>query len=277
MANHPHSNDLSRLCLHTVTTKPWPIEKAIDSYAAAGIGGISVWRDAVQDHNLATVGQSIRNSGLTLVSYVRGGFFPAQTPSEQQQAIDDNRRMIDEAATLGAPLIVLVCGACPHLPLETSRQQIMAGIEAILPHAIANNVRLGIEPLHPMYADSRSAINTLRQANDACEHFRSPHLGVVHDVYHLWWDPDLTTETQRCGKNNHLFAFHICDWLSPTKDMLLDRGIMGEGIIPIQQIMDDVEDAGFTGFHEVEIFSTRWWNSNQDDYLQAIINAYNSL
>ncbi len=271
------TDDLSRLCLHTVTTKPWPIEQAIDKYAAAGIGGISVWRDAVGDRKLATVGKAIRDSGLTLVSYVRGGFFPAATAEARQQAIEDNLRMIDEAAELGAPLIVLVCGACPGLPLATSRQQILEGIEAILPHAAKRGVRLGIEPLHPMYADSRSAINTLRQANEACEHFRSPHLGVVHDVYHLWWDPDLAVETQRCGDNGNLFAFHICDWKSPTEDLLLDRGIMGEGVIPVREIQDQVEAAGFNGFHEVEIFSTRWWNSDQDEYLQAIITAYRNL
>lgn len=273
----PAATDLSRLCLHTVTTKPWPIEQAVERYAAAGIGGISVWRDAVQGRNLTAVGNSIRDSGLTLVSYVRGGFFPAKTEAEREQAIADNHRMIDEASELGAPLIVLVCGACPGLPLETSRRQIVDGIEAILPHAEASNIRLGIEPLHPMYADSRSAINTLRQANDVCEKLRSSHLGVVHDVYHLWWDPDLDEQTQRCGANGHLFAFHICDWMSPTQDMLLDRGIMGEGVIPVRPIMDTVEAAGFRGFHEVEIFSTRWWNSDQDEYLQAIINAYLKL
>ena len=95
-------------------------------------------------------------------------------------------QLIDDAAELGAPLIVLVCGAVPGMPLEESRKQIADGIGEILPHAESNRVRLGIEPLHPMYADCRSAINTLSQANSMCEALGSEYLGVVVDVYHLW-------------------------------------------------------------------------------------------
>ena len=123
-----------------------------------------------------------------------------------------------------------------------------------------------------MYADTRSAINTLAQANDMAEAFASPWVGVAVDVYHLWWDPALQQEIKRCGKN--LFAFHICDWRIPTRDLLLDRGLMGEGCIPIAQIREWVEATGFNGFHEVEIFSTEYWSGDQQLFLQKIKHAY---
>ena len=265
---------LSRLCVHTITTKPWSIEDAAENYARQGVAGISVWREAVEGRDLNAIGRMLRDAGLTVVSYVRGGFFPAVSRADRQTAIDDNLRMIDEAAGLGAPLLVLVCGADPGQSLDESRGQIRDGIAAILPHALACGVRLAIEPLHPMYADSRSAINTLKQANDMTEELASDHLGVAHDVYHLWWDPDLEAETRRCAANARLFAFHVCDWKTPTEDLLLDRGLMGEGCINIRQIRRWVESAGFDGFIEVEIFSKRYWAMDQKRFLKMIVDAY---
>jgi sugar phosphate isomerase/epimerase len=169
---------------------------------------------------------------------------------------------------------VLVCGAALGQPLVTSRQQIEEGIAATLPQAKSCGIKLGIEPLHPMYADNRSAINTLKQANDMCDQLNSPAVGVVVDVYHLWWDPDLKGEIHRCGQAGRIFAFHICDWKTPTGDLLNDRGLMGEGCIPIATIRGWVEEAGFDGFHEVEIFSNRHWSRNQSIFLQEIKKAY---
>lgn len=265
---------LSRLCIHTITTKPWSLPEAVEQYARHGIGGISVWRDAVEPLGVTAAGRLLEESPLEVVSYVRGGFFPDLSPVRRQQAIDDNRRMLDEAAVIGAPLLVLVCGADARQPLSASRQQIRAGIEAILPHAERLGIHLGIEPLHPMYADTRSAINSLKQANDLAAAIDSPFLGVVVDVYHLWWDPELETEIRRCGAMNKLFAYHICDWKVPTSDMLLDRGLMGEGCIPLKEIRSWVEAAGFRGLHEVEIFSDHYWALNQTDFLNQIIKAY---
>jgi sugar phosphate isomerase/epimerase len=273
MAAHPFQ-DCARLCVHTITTKPWSIEEAACHYAEAGVPGITVWRQAVEDRDIAATGRMLRDQGLTIVSYVRGGFFPALHAADRQAAIDDNKRIIDEAAELGAPLIVLVCGAIPEQSLETSRAQIRTGLEAILPHAEAAGIKLGIEPLHPAYADTRSAINTLRQANDLAEAFDSDQVGVVVDVYHLWWDPDLQAEIARCGANGHLFAYHVCDWKSPTEHLLLDRGLMGEGCIPLRKIRGWVEDAGFGGFVEVEIFSKTYWQQDQHAFLDRIQRAY---
>ena len=158
--------------------------------------------------------------------------------------------------------------------LNESRQQIKEAIQSLLPHAESAGVKLAIEPLHPMYADTRSAVNTLSQANDMAEEIQSPWVGVAVDVYHLWWDPSLEQEIKRCGKNGNLFAFHICDWNVPTTDMLNDRGLMGEGCINVPLIRSWVEDAGFTGFNEVEIFSNTFWKTDQSEFLRKIITAY---
>lgn len=266
--------DLSRLCVHTITTKPWPIETAAARFAAAGVKGITVWRDTLAGRDIAATGRRLRDHGLTVVSLCRGGFFPAATAEGRTKARDDNRRAIAEAHALGAPLVVLVCGAVPGQPLEESRRQIADGIAALLPDCQAAGVKLAIEPLHPMYAADRSAVNTLGQANDMVAQLGSPLVGVAADAYHLWWDPALEAEIARCGRLGALFAFHVCDWRTPTLDLLNDRGLMGEGCIPLRRIRSWVEAAGFRGFNEVEVFSTRLWATDQDEYLAKIVQAY---
>ncbi|MEJ7588797.1 MAG: sugar phosphate isomerase/epimerase family protein, partial [Ferruginibacter sp.] len=262
------------LCIKTITTRPLAIEEADAQYSEQGIKGITVWRDALQGRNIKQTGQLMREQGLTVVSLCRGGFFPGKENTKRMIALDDNRRAIEEAYQLGTDLIVLVCGADPEQPLEDSRKQIRDGIAAIIPEAAAAGVKLAIEPLHPMYADSRSAINTLAQANDMTEDLHSPWVGVAVDVYHLWWDPSLEKEIARCGQNNALLAFHICDWKTPTSDLLNDRGLMGEGCIPVNKIRGWVEATGFSGFNEVEIFSMHYWKEDQSRYLEKIIMAY---
>ena len=273
MSAKPLTN-LSQLCIHTITTKPWSIETSAHNFSKAGVTGITVWRDALDGRDIKQTGQLLRDSGLNIVSLCRGGFFPSRDILKRKAALDDNRKAIEEAADLGTSMIVLVCGSDPTQPLEDSRKQIQDGIAAILPQAQAAGIKLAIEPLHPMYADTRSAINTLAQANDMAIELNSPFVGVAVDVYHLWWDPTLEQEIKRCGKNNHLFAFHICDWNVPTTDFLLDRGLMGEGCIPIKKIRSWIEETGYTGFYEVEIFSTKFWKEDQSQFLTKIIKAY---
>ncbi|MFH0757979.1 MAG: sugar phosphate isomerase/epimerase family protein [Bacteroidota bacterium] len=272
MASDIHN--LEKLCMHTITTKPLGFEVACAKYAARGVKGISIWRDAVDGLDHKTVVNCLRIYDLTPVSYVRGGFFPSIEKGKREKAIDENILMLQEAAEMEIPMLVLVCGGEPRQSLQTSRDQIRAGIEAILPEAQKRNVKLAIEPLHPMYADTRSAIISLRQANEMTEYFQDDFLGVAVDVYHLWFDEDLENQIKRCGKNRKLFAYHISDWNVPTEDLLLDRGLMGEGCIPLKQIRGWVEEAGFSGFNEVEIFSTRFWAGDQDLFLDKIAEAY---
>ena len=204
---HQSLDDTNRLCLHTITTRPLSIDEAVKRYSSQGVKGITVWREALEGHEPVDVGRRLRDAGLTLVSLCRGGFFPAVDSDSRRAAISDNLRAIDEAEALGAPLLVLVPGADPKQPLDVSRRQIVEALQTILPHANAAGVKLGIEPLHPMYADTRSAINTLSQANDICEELDSESVGVIVDVYHLWWDDHLAMEIKRCGHLGNNICF----------------------------------------------------------------------
>jgi sugar phosphate isomerase/epimerase len=198
--------------------------------------------------------------------------FPAPTAAGRQANIDDNLRAIDEAAALNADCLVLVVGGLPgsSRDLAGARQMVTDGIAAMLPHALASGVKIAIEPLHPMYAADRACVNTIDQALDICE-LLGPNVGVAIDVYHVWWDPYLAAAIARAGRLNRIFAHHICDWLVPTKDMLLDRGMMGDGVIDLPAIRQMIESAGYSGPQEVEIFSQdNWWKRGGDEVLAII-------
>jgi len=264
--------DTSRLCVHTMTTKPLDLKEAIPAYEAAGVKGISLWREHVEPYGPKEAAKMLKDSGLETVSLCRGGFFPATSGMAREQARTDNRKIIDEAADLGAPLVVLVCGAVPDLDLKTQRQQIAEAIHSIIPQAKGAGVKLAIEPLHPMYAGDRSAVNAMDQANNMVMMLDSEQVGIAIDVYHVWWDHFLKAEIERA--TGTIFAFHVCDWRVPTRDMLNDRAVMGNGCIQINDIRGWVEKAGFNGFIEVEIFSDELWAMDQERYLKRIKNAY---
>jgi sugar phosphate isomerase/epimerase len=266
--------DLNTCAIHTFTNKPWTLAQCCEKYAAAGVGGISVWRNVIEPIGLAEAARIVRASGLKVAALVRGGFFLGIDPPSRQRAIDENRICIDEAAALGAEMVVLVVGAVPGMPLDEARKQVAEGIAACLPHAQARNIRLAIEPLHPMYAADKSCINRMREAREICQRLRHPLVGIACDVYHVWWDPDLRQEIALAGRDNRLFGFHVCDWRVNTRHLLTDRGLMGDGCINIRQIRAWVEAAGFSGMNEVEVFSEEYWAMDQDAYLEKIVKAY---
>jgi len=262
--------DPSLLSLNTVTVKrQWNLAQAIDGCARHGIRGISAWRDQVAEMGIRNAVSSIRKHGLTVTGLCRGGFFTSK------DWLDDNRRAIEEAHELQAQCLVLVVGGLPSgsKDLMAARRQIKDSIQAILPEARKAGVPLAIEPLHPMQAADRACVNTLEHALDLCDALGEDErnaqgaLGVAVDVYHVWWDPKLEAQVKRAGKKR-LLAYHICDWRVPTRDLLNDRAMMGDGVIDLPRIRAWVEGAGYTGFHEVEIFSELdWWKRDPDEVL----------
>lgn len=266
--------DLSRCAIHTFSTKPWSLAEACAAYAAAGVPAITVWRQHLPDGDAARAAQMVRDHGLKVPALCRGGFFPAADAAGRTRALDDNRRALDEAATLGADMVVLVCGALPGLPLAAARAQVRDGIAALLPQAEALGLRLAIEPLHPMYAGDKSCITSLAQARQIWSELRHPLVGVAVDCYHVWFDDQLAEELALAGAESRIFGFHICDWKLDTRDLLLDRGLPGEGCIDIRGIRSLVESAGFTGFVEVEIFSSLHWAKEQRLFLDEILCSY---
>lgn len=253
--------------------------EAIEACLRGGITAISPWRDQVDAIGLEEAATIVRSNRLTVTGLCRGGMFPAATAGDLQAAIDDNRRAIDEAATLGAQCLVLVVGGLPvgSRDLAAARRMVADGIGAIVPHAKASGVRLAIEPLHPMYAADRACVNTIDQALDLCESFGET-VGVAIDVYHVWWDPHLARAIARAGRMNRIFAHHVCDWLVPTTDMLLDRGMMGDGVIDLVGIRAMIEAAGYHGPHEVEIFSRdNWWKRPADEVVRTVNERVHSV
>jgi len=267
-------NDLSRCAVHTMTNKPWTLRQCVDAYARAGIGGISVWRNVIEPIGAAEAGKLLRDNNLRVPALVRGGFFPATTADARSRAIDVNRACIDEAREIGAEMVVLVCGAVPGMSLEDARKQVTEGIAEILPQARAANVKLAIEPLHPMYAADRSCVCRMTDARRICQQLRDPLVGIAADVFHIWWDSDLQKEIKLAGELGILFAFHVCDWRVQMRDMLNDRGLMGDGVIDLRTLRGWVEDAGFNGFNEVEVFSEEYWKMDQADYVTLIAERY---
>ncbi len=271
------SLSLDRLAVHTITTRPWSLAEAVHHYAEVGVGGISIWVEAIENMEIAEAREIVDASGLKVPAIVRGGFFCDPSPLERSLRVESNRKLIEAASELSAEMLVLVVGATPGESLDRQRGWVHEGIEKLLADAEMANVRLAIEPLHPMYAADKSCINRMTEARRICEAIPSSSLGVAVDVYHVWWDPNLEDEIERLGAMDSLFAFHLCDWRVPTRDLLNDRALMGDGCIDIRKIMQVMESAGFQGWHEVEIFSTEHWLQDQSVFLREIIQRYRTL
>jgi sugar phosphate isomerase/epimerase len=276
----PTSPDPALLSINAATVRAqWRLPEIISALARHGIRGIAPWRDQVAAAGLDDTARRIRDAGLTVTGLCRGGMFPAPDREGRRAAHDDNRRAVDEAVTLGAQCLVLVAGGLPKdrsgavvsRDLAGAREMVRDGIGELYEYAQSAGMRLAIEPLHPMYAADRACINTLAQANALCDELApdgKDGLGVAVDVYHVWWDPDLQAQITRAGERDRLYAYHICDWLVPTRDLLNDRGMMGDGVIDLPLIRSWMEAAGYRGLHEVEIFSVLdWWKRDGDDVL----------
>ena len=282
------SGDHRWLSLNTATVrKQGDLVRIVEACARHGIRAIDPWRDQVAAVGLDRAARSLRDAGLELSGYCRGGMFPADAV-HRTAARDDNRRAVDEAKTLGAPCVVLVVGGLPQYSrpgsaatkdIAGARAQVEDAIAEMMDYAQRANMPLAIEPLHPAYAADRACVNTTKQALDICDRLDAGctgALGVALDVYHIWWDPDVLPQITRAGKDR-LLAFHVCDWLVPTKDILNDRGMMGDGVIDIKSLRRAVEAEGFSGYSEIEIFSDDWWARPIDEVLRTCIERHRTV
>jgi sugar phosphate isomerase/epimerase len=282
------SGDHRWLSLNTATVrKQGDLVQIVEACARHGIRAIDPWRDQVAAIGLDRAVAAVRDAGLELSGYCRGGMFTSDA-ARRIEVRDDNRRAIDEAVALGAPCIVLVVGGLPQYSrpgsavsrdIVMARAQVEDAIAEMLVYARDARMPLAIEPLHPAYAADRACVNTTMQALDICDQLdpqRSGALGVALDVYHIWWDPEVLPQIVRAGQDR-LLAFHVCDWLVPTKDILNDRGMMGDGVIDIKALRSAVEAEGFSGYSEIEIFSNQWWEKPIDEVLQICIERHRSV
>jgi len=265
---------LDRCSINTATLgHREPIGVTIDRVARAGFGGIAPWRREVEGADVGQVARQIRALGLTVTGYCRSTYLPSLTVAGLRENIESNKAALRDAALLGAQCFVMVVGGMPagSRDLSQAREQVAEGVAELLAYARELGVPLALEPLHPMYAANRSVLNTVAQALDLCKRLdadASGMLSVAIDVYHCWWDPLIETAIAAAGADNRIAAFHVSDWLHDTTDMLLDRGMMGDGVVALQAMRNSVERAGYEGFVEVEIFSQKdWWRRDPDEVL----------
>lgn len=263
---------LEHLSLNQITTEQWNLREAVEGCVRENIPWIGLWRHKIEEIGLKETKKIIDDSGLKVSSLCRGGMFPAATEKEREEAIDDNKRAIEEAATLGTDVLVLVCGPGSDKDIDTARKWVEEGIEKIVPFAEQHGVTLGIEPLHPMYAADRSVIVTLEQANQMAEKYTPQQVGVIVDVFHVWWDPKLYQQIERA--KGRILGFHVSDWQVPITDTFKARHMMGDGVIEIRRIRKAVEKAGYKGPIEVEIINDDLWNKPGDQVLTTIKQRY---
>jgi sugar phosphate isomerase/epimerase len=268
------------LSINLATTREqWNLREAVEACARHGIRAIDPWRDQVAKIGLDESARITKDHGMRVTGYCRGGMFTAPDAAGRAAAIEDNKRAIDEAAALGADCLVFVVGGLPagSRDIAGARSQVRDGLGAVLDHARVAKMPLAIEPLHPMYAADRACVNTLGQSLDLADELGSG-VGVAIDVYHVWWDPEVEAQIARAGRSKQIFAYHICDWLVPTKDILLDRGMMGDGVIDLKHFHGLITKAGFHGPQEVEIFSAQdWWKRPGDEVIRTCIERFNSV
>ena len=282
------SRDHRWLSINTATLrKQADLAGIIEACARHGIRAVSPWREEVREMGLAHAARALRDAGLELSGYCRAGMFAADA-AKRGEVRDDNRRAVDEAKALGAPCLVIVAGGLPQFSrpgsdatkdIAGARRQVEEGLAELLGYARQAGLRLALEPLHPLYAADRACVNTLEQALEICDRLdpeRSGALGLALDAYHVWWDPKLIAGIERAGAKR-VHAFHICDWLTPTRDLLNDRGMMGDGVIEIPRIRAALEAQGYAGYAEVEIFSEHWWSRPIDEVLDACIARFKTV
>ncbi|BBY16563.1 sugar phosphate isomerase/epimerase family protein [Mycolicibacterium litorale] len=270
------SGQFARLSLNTMTTKGWTLREAVEATAAAGLPAIGLWRDRVAEAGVDAAAKMVRDNGLRVSSLCRGGFLTGV--DDEGAALDDNRRAIDEAATLGTPELVIVAGGIPDRDLPGARARLADRLARLVPYAAERDVRLALEPLHPMFCADRAVISTLAQALDLAAPHPARSVGVVVDTFHIWWDPNLAESVAAAGAAGRISAFQICDWLVPmTPDPLVSRGMMGDGVIDFGAIAALVRDAGYTGDVEVEIFNETVWATEGSTVLEVMKQRYRDL
>jgi len=260
-----------RLSLNQWTTRHWPLPDLVEGCAAAGVPGVGLWREPVGEYGVERTAKLVRDAGLTVTSLCRGGFF------QEPDAIEANRRAIDEAAELGAPLLVLVSGGLPagSRDIDGARENVADSIAELAPYAGERGVKLGIEPLHPMYASDRCVVSTLGQALDMALPHPPEQVGICVDTYHLWWDPLVWTDLERAGDAGRIAIFQVADWITPLPEgVLTGRGMLGDGCVELRRFRRAVEAEGYDGPIEVEIFNEELWAMPGAQALALVVERF---
>jgi len=264
--------DKSRLSLNQITTNAWSVREAVEGCVRHGVPSIALWRNKIAEAGLAQCVRLVNDAGLHVSSVCRGGLFPAASAAERAKNIEDNFRAVDEAAALHADSLVMVVGGCAEVGLEEARGMVADGVAALVPYARECGVRIGLEPLHPMFAADRSVLVTIDQALQLAASYDPAQVGVILDVFHIWWDPRVAELIAQA--EGRIFGFHVSDWLVPLPGTFLGRGLMGDGVIDNRSLRRLVELAGYSGPIEVEIMNRALWDSDPDSVLAQVVERF---
>ncbi len=267
--------DKARLSLNQITVNRWSVSQAVEGCVRHGIPSIALWRHKIEETGLDACVRLVRDAGLHVSSVCRGGLFPSADATARQKKIEENYRAVDEAAALHADSLVLVVGADPAVSLADGRKMVEDGVAALVPYARTCGVKLGLEPLHPMYAAERCVLNTAAQALELASAYTAQEVGLILDVFHIWWDPQVWDSIARSA--GRIYGFHVNDWLAPLPDMLMGRGMMGDGVIDSHKLRLAVDQAGYDGPIEVEIFNQGIWDSDPDQVLRQMVDRFVTL
>ncbi|MCV2870357.1 sugar phosphate isomerase/epimerase [Defluviimonas sp. WL0002] len=274
------SHDRTALSLNTATLghnldghgAGWTPEQVIDGCAERGFGGIVFWRREL-GNRAAEIGERVRAAGLRVDGLCRTPYLTGRDAGSDAEI----QASIDMAAALGAPILTIVTGGTEPGTKggAESRKRLADRIARHAPHASDCAVRLAIEPLNPMFGGNRTCVFTVRDALEVCGLVSMENVGIAVDVYHVWWDATLEESLEEA--TDHIYGYHLCDWLEDTGDMLLDRGMMGDGVADLKFIRSAVEAAGYSGPCEVEIFSARdWWLRPPGEVLDKIVDRFHT-
>ena len=271
------ARDTSALALNTATLGHnldghgvgWPVERVIDACAERGFGGIVFWRREI-GARAQEIGDRVRAAGLRVDGLCRTPYLTGREAGTDAEV----RASIDMAAGLGAPVLTIVTGGTEPgtLGLEPSLDRLAERVAAHADYAAGQGVALALEPLNPMFGGNRTVLFTVRDALEVCDRIGAPNLGVAVDVYHVWWDRTLAATLQ--DARGRVLGYHLCDWLEDTTHMLLDRGMMGDGVADLKALRAAVEGAGYAGPCEVEIFSQAWWQRDPAEVLDVIVERF---
>jgi sugar phosphate isomerase/epimerase len=266
---------LSRLSLNQITTPRWTVKEAAEACLRRGIGSIALWRHKIEECGLNESIRAVRDSGLRVSSVCRGGMFPAESAEERRKRVEDNFRAVDETAALKADVLVLVVGGASPVGIKAARRMVLDGIAVLVPYAKSAGVKLGLEPLHPMFAGDRSVLTTIAEALAIAQEYARDDVGLILDVFHIWWDPYVMKQISAAAER--IRGFHVSDWLVPLPDVLMGRGMMGDGIIDIRCLRDAVDRAGYSGPIEVEIFNQAIWDEAPDAVLDRVVETFERI
>lgn len=266
---------MPKLSVSQVTTRDWTFEEDVANYAAAGLEGIGIWRDKLDMYGTEHGIQLLSDSPLRVANLVDAGYFLRKTRSQTQHAIDDVVEAIGLAQRLETDCLLIVTGDVGSFfrTHDQAVQLVIGALKEVAPAAESADVKLAIEPIHERYT-GYSVLHSVPETLEVIDAVGSPNVGIFFDTDHLWGSPNLLEDIERAGK--WIFGVHIND-MPASPGPGLDRRLLGDGVIPLDEILPAIEATGYDGFYGVELMSEAVWAMDYRQVLDACKTAFDQI